>query len=338
MPRTVLTVILMLAAVLTPRAGAQTDAQLAERFDRAEAASDHARALEAARAVTSRYPESSVWAVNAARMHARLGDPDAALAELTRAADLGYTGINTLEQHADLAVVRDHPGFGPVLERVRANAAQRFEAFRTEALAHRPATFVPPGLPDGARPPLVIALHGTGGHGAQMLEALKRTCERLGAICVAPDALRPAGRGPDAGFAWTYRDEAEWFVTHLIDRAVDEHRADPERVILVGFSQGANIALVMARTHADRLAAIVPICGHYEPNNAPDDDAMSPTYLLTGARDPWKVTYTRAAEDLEAAGTPHRLRIVPAMSHRMPQDVELRRALEWALEAASPSP
>lgn len=329
--------ILLALVLLVAPATAQTDAQLAARFDRAEAAGEHARALEAALAITERHPQSSVWAVHAARMHARLSQPEEALAQLQRAGDLGYSGVATLEQHADLDPLRDRPAFDAVLDKVRANAAERFEAFKAEALAHDPPAFIPADAGPDNRPPLVIALHGTGGNGRQMLVALERTCERLGLVCIAPDALRPAGAGPNAGFAWTFRDESEWFVTHLIDTAVREHNADPDRVILVGFSQGANIALVMARTHADRLAAVVPVCGHYEPNNT-GHDATTPTYLLTGARDPWKVTYDRAAEDLKRAGVPHRLRVVPAMSHRMPSEIELRRALEWALETIEPAP
>lgn len=322
---------ILLVLTLAQAAHSQTDAQLADRFDRAEAAAQHDRALEAALAITTRHPESSVWAVHAARMHARLDQPDEALAQLTRAADLGYTGINTFEQHEDLAPLRALPAFKPIIEKVRANAAKRSEEFKAEALTHQPPTFVPPNLPDGAKPPLVIALHGTGGRGQPMLDALQRSCAQLGIICIAPDALRPAGRDANSGYAWTYRDESEWFVTHLIDQAVKDHNADPDRVILLGFSQGANIALVMARTHADRLAAIIPICGHYEPNATDTGQPTAPMYLLTGSRDPWKQTYTRAAADLEQAAVPHQLRIVPAMGHQLPNTRELNRALTWAL-------
>ena len=35
-------------------------------------------------------------------------------------------------------------------------------------------------------------------------------------------------------------------------------------VILVGFSQGANIALMMGRSHAREFAGVVPVCGHWE--------------------------------------------------------------------------
>ncbi|RMH27299.1 MAG: hypothetical protein D6692_08035 [Planctomycetota bacterium] len=320
--------VLFLACTHAP---AQTDRQLVDRFDRAEANQQYDRALEAALAITERYPDSATWAFNAGRMHARLDQPDDAIAQLRRAADLGYTGINSFEQHADLNPLRDRDDFKAILEQIRANARKRFDAFKAEALKHDPPTFIPQSGADGTKPAVVIALHGTGGRGQPMLDALRAACEQLGAICIAPDALRPVSNGPDAGFAWTYRDESEWFVTHLIDKAVKDHNADPDRVILLGFSQGANIALVMARTHADRLPAVIPICGHYEPALTDTPAATAPMYLLTGSRDNWKQTYLKARDDLKASDTPHQLRIVPGMGHQMPNPTELRKALEWAL-------
>jgi len=326
--------LVLFAVVILACSGAsgQTDRALVDRFDRAEAAGQYERALEAALTIVERHPESSGWAFRAGRMHARLGQADEAVAQLGRAADLGYTGIASFEQHADLETLRERDDFLAIVDRVRANAAERIRAFREEALAHEPATHVPGSIVAGEKAPLVIALHGTGGNGKQMLGALQKVCDKLGMICVAPDALRPAGDG----FSWTYRDEAEWFVTHLIGRAVAEHGADPERVYLVGFSQGANIALVMAQTHADVLGAVVPVCGHYEPNVAGTDGAPAPTYLLTGSRDNWKKTYTAAKSDFEDAGAPVQLRVVSGMGHQMASRRELERALEWCLSQEKP--
>lgn len=320
-------VLAALVLCLASPAFSQSDAQLADRFDRAEAAAQYERALDAATKITERHPDSAPWAFNAGRLHARLGHTDDALANLRRAADLGYTGISSFEQHADLDPIRDNPEFRSILAAVRDNAAKRMAAFQAEAEQHVPPMFVPAGLPDGARPPLVVALHGTGGTGQQMLDALRDTCRRLGAVCIAPDALRPAA----IGYAWTYRDESEWLVNRVIDDAIANHHADPDRVILLGFSQGANIALVMARTQPGRFRAIIPICGHYEPDNTNTDTKPAPMYLLTGARDDWKNTYTKARADLDAAGVPNTLRIVPNMGHQLAPPAELDRALRWAL-------
>lgn len=327
-----LPVLVLLAAAVLGQAGVvrqgstPTDRQLIARFESNEA--EHPdRALAAATELTRRHPESAVWAFNAARMHARLGSRDDAIAGLERAAELGHSGVASFEHHTDLDTVRDTDAFRAVLERVHANAEPRRAAFQAAAREHTPPTHAPADLPADAKPPLMIALHGTGGRGREMLDALRLVCDTLGVVCVAPDALRPAGDG----FSWTFLDEAEWFIDHLIERAQAEHNTDPDRVILLGFSQGANVALVLARTRPERFAAVIPICGHYEPNLAAITTPPSPTYLLTTTRDPQRRTYSEAKQDLGAHQPRTVLRTAPG-THRLPARAELERALRWAVD------
>lgn len=324
------TLLLALLLLLAAPTHAQTDRQLLNRFDRAEAQGNFEQALAAATAIAQRYPESSNWAFNAGRIYSKLNRPEQAIAQLQRAADLGYTGVASFEQHEHLDPLRDRDDFKAILDQVRANAAERMDEFQAEARKHQPPTLVPDDHPES--PALVIALHGTGGKGEQMLRALERSCEHLGIVCIAPDALRPAGDG----YAWTYRDESEWFVDHLISTAAEEHGIDPKRVIVVGFSQGANIALILAQSRQDLIAAAVPVCGHYEPSNTNADTAPVPTYLLTGSKDDWKSTNVRAEKDFQGAGGEAELRIVTGMGHQMANDREVLRALEWCLKQMEP--
>jgi predicted esterase len=311
---------------------AQSDTQLVDRFDKAEAAGQYKEALVAAQAIVQRHPTSAFWAFNAARMHARLGQADEAIALLRKSADAGFTGISSFEEHADLDTVRARPEFAAIVATVRANAAKRMVEFQAEAKQHTHPVFKPRNLPKGVRPGAIIALHGSGGTGAQMVNACKRTCTDLGLICIAPDAVRQQG----TGFSWTYRDEAAWLVEHMVREAIEKHGADPERIYLVGFSQGANIALVMARSHAGLFAGVVPVCGHYEPGIVAKSGAgkappAPPMYLVTGAGDAWKQTYEQAERDFEDAGGAAEVRIVPGMGHSMVSPAELRRALEWCI-------
>lgn len=303
----------------------QSDQQLVERFDQAEAAEQFDVALAAALKIVERHPDASFWAFNAARMQARLGHADEAIALLKSSAEHGFGGIASVEQHADLDSIRARPEYAAIVAQVKANAQKRFDAFKAEALAHKPSIYRPRSLAKDAKAPVIIALHGSGGVGSQMTNALRKTCDQLGMICIGPDALRPEGNG----FSWTYRDESEWMVQHMIELAVKEHNADPDRVFLVGFSQGANIALVMTQTHADLFAGVVPVCGHYEANITADTKTIAPTYLMTGARDPWKDTYEKAKADFSGVGAPVEVRIVPGMGHQMANTAELTRALEW---------
>lgn len=331
-----LSLTLALTALAPSPALAQSDQQLVDRFDRADTERDHAEALEAALAILERHPASAVWNFNAGRAHAMLGHPDEAIAHLRAAADLGYTGIASFEQHQDLAPLRSRDDFTAILEQVRQNAAKRLEDFKRLALEHEPATHVPTNLSatlkPGEKPPLLIALHGTGGTGAEMLDALRAACDKLGIICIAPDALRPAG----AGYAWTYRDESQWLVAHTATEAITKHDADPARVILLGFSQGANITLALATDNHEPFTALIPICGHYEPAATTQNATPPPTYLISGSRDPWHETFEHAQRDFAAAGAKVTGRVVPSMGHQMPRTPELLRALEWSIGPATP--
>ncbi|CAN0543641.1 unnamed protein product, partial [Laminaria digitata] len=278
-----------------------------------------------------RYPESAIWQFNAGAINSKLNRLDEAIVHLQKCVSLKYSGVRTFEENIDLDPLRDRDEFKAILEQVRSNAKGRMDEFQREARAHVPESYVPPVVSDETRP-LVIALHGTGMDGESMLKAMQDTAKEKQLILICPDALRPAGDG----FSWTYRDEAEWFVNHLIDNAVREHNADPEQVILVGFSQGANIALIMAQTQPDRFIGVVPICGHYESQIARASTVPAPTYLMTGARDPWKRTYSDAQRDFMDAGGRVLLRVLSGRGHMLPTGSsgkrEYSRAVQWVLD------
>lgn len=323
-----LLVLVLLMGVVSP-VSAQSDGALVDRYDRLYASGKYELALGAAETICQRYPESSVWAFNAGALCAKLDRPDEAIDHLRRAAQNGYTGIASFEQNTDLDPIRDRDDFKAIIKTIRAAAKSRMDEFQREARAHTPKAYYPPEA--GTKRPLIIALHGSGMDGQSMFDVLRVTAENESAILVCPDALRPSG----PGFAWTYRDESEWFVNHLIDEAIEQHNADPSRVVLIGFSQGANIALILGQTQPERFAGVVPICGHYEAQAAKGDAAPAPFYLMTGARDPWKKTYTRARRDFEDAGGRVAVRVLTGSGHELPAGGvgtrEYTRALRWSL-------
>lgn len=328
--------VLLCVVVLSARA--QTDEQLVETFDRAYAAERFDEALAAGEKICERYPTAAVWHFNTGALLARLGRTERAIEFLGIAADNGYTGIRSFEQNTDLDGVRELEAFGAIVERVRTNAAKRLAEFKELALAYEPPVFVPERTDPDEQLAVVIALHGTGMTGADMMGAMREACAKARVILVAPDALRPAGDG----YSWTYRDESEWFIDHLVEWAVREHQADASRVILVGFSQGANIALVQGQTRPERFVGVVPICGHYEAAAAETEAGRvpSPFYLITGSRDDWKETYSVARRELEAAKGAVELRVLTGRGHQLPVGAtgtrEYRRAIEWCLGQGKP--
>ncbi len=325
-------VIVAFIAFFTCHSLGQSDQSLVDRYDKMYAAEKYEVALKAAEQICERYPKATGWHFKAGALHAKLGNPDKAIEHLQVCADENYTGISSFEQNSDLDSIRDRNDFKQILGIVHKNAKERMDQFIREALNHRPQSYFPEG---DEKKPLVIALHGTGMDGQSMYDALIDACKSVGAILIAPDALRPSGDG----FAWTYRDESKWFVNHLIDKAIKEKNADPERVILVGFSQGANIALILGQTQPKSFIGVVPICGHYESQNAESNDVPAPFYLISGARDPWKGTYTKAKRDFEEAGGEVRIRVLSGKGHQLPIGKsgtrEYVKAIQWALRERS---
>jgi phospholipase/carboxylesterase len=319
--------LVLLLALSAPALAQETPYERAMREQRYEAAAGIAERQAADNA------RDAVAAFDLARARARAGQVEAAIDALVESARRGYAGIRSIDEDPHLAAARAHPRFGEARDAVVANAATRFERFRAAAERVEPAVVLPPGYDPRVPAPLILALHGSGGTGQQMVEAWQGVAAALGAMLVAPDALRPQP-GTD-GFSWTFRDEAEWLVLRTLERVRARHAVGP--VVLTGFSQGANVAFALGHRYGDLFTGIVPVAGHYEDGLATiPGDAPRPSWaLVIGDRDPWAGTYRDAERVFSAAGLRVRRTTVRGMGHAMPggragEDL-LRQAVEWTL-------
>ena len=321
-----------LATLLALAAAAAVRGQNARAFERAYSRADWAAAARAAESWAERSPADSTAAYNAACAHALAGETRAALDWLRRAGAAGFAGVRSIEQDPDLSSVRDHQLFAEATSTIRANRARMFESFKAHAERSEILTLLPPGDPAGPRP-LVLVLHGHGGEPRPNAELYRKAAAKSGAIVAAPSGLRPGPGG--RGFAWTFRDEAEWWVLRAVEKLGARHPVDAERVILAGFSQGANVALEVGLEHPERFAGLLAVAGHYDAHLMPAPEGDGPrVYLLTGARDPAVETLRAAHASLGAAGLDVRLRVLPGLGHAYPRrsTAELRAALEFLLE------
>lgn len=150
------------------------------------------------------------------------------------------------------------------------------------------------------RPPLLVLLHGVRGNELGM-EAI---AEAMDPRFLALSVRGPYQSGPDA-YRWfdvqfTANDllidsaEAESSrraLLQFINDAVMGFGADPRRVYLLGFSQGATLAWSLALTAPQRLRGVVGIAGRVLPEVAPlvapAADLRHLTVLIQhGQRDP----------------------------------------------------
>jgi predicted peptidase len=138
-------------------------------------------------------------------------------------------------------------------------------------------------LPDGyeagdQRWPLLLFLHGAGERGDDL--------ERLKAH--GPPRLLAEGHGLPFIVVSPQCPRGRYWLVPLLASLLDEvcrrWRVDEDRVYVTGISMGAYGTWHLAEAHADRLAAIIPICGGGDPDNAAELKDL-PIWAFHGAKD-----------------------------------------------------
>ncbi len=190
----------------------------------------------------------------------------------------------------------------------------------------------------------MVLLHGRGGSPQDMRE-LARTLDRPQFACCAPAA---AGR---TWYPYSFLERIERNEPHLSSalRLVEEALGRTEtaglpapRVVLLGFSQGACLALEFAARHARRYGAVVGLSGGLiGPEGTARDYAGSfegtPVFLGSSDVDPH--VPKRRVDETEAVftrlGARVTKRIYPGMGHTINADeIEHVRSLLDAVPAA----
>ncbi len=157
----------------------------------------------------------------------------------------------------------------------------------------------PPKSEPGGRPPLLLLLHGFGANEDDLFSLAPYLDERFLVISVrAPVTLGPMS------YAWfnlgftpegivvdpAEVEEARRVIPVFVEEAVRHYQADPARVYLMGFSQGAMMSLGVALTMPGIAAGVVAMSGRLMPQTVdriPDRDALLdlPIFLAHGTRD-----------------------------------------------------
>jgi predicted peptidase len=157
--------------------------------------------------------------------------------------------------------------------------------------------------------PLMMFLHGAGESGKDLEMVKKHGPPKLIAadkdfpfIVVSPQS---PGRG------WNPE-----VLNGLLDEIIAKHRVDTDRVYLTGLSMGGYGTWSLAAEHPERFAAIVPICGGGDPDDANKLKAI-PTWVFHGAKDD-AVPLSRSEEMVNAlkqAGANPKFTVYPELAH-----------------------
>lgn len=182
----------------------------------------------------------------------------------------------------------------------------------TLSLAHVVRAPHPGANPDGVRPPLLILLHGVGSNEGSMAALAPAFDRRFLVLSVRS----PLVLGPRS-FAWFHvsftpqgpviaaeEAEAGWRkMAGFIDEAVAAYGADPARVFLAGFSQGAIMSLATLLTSPERVAGGAAMSGRLLPEvlphaAAPDRLRGKPVLVVHGTADEkLGIHFARSARD-----------------------------------------
>jgi predicted peptidase len=156
----------------------------------------------------------------------------------------------------------------------------------------------PDELVEGERYPLVLCLHGSGG-GTQAPKALE---SRDGSPCFV---LVPSV--PSKEFSWAgRRRNGIPYVLELIDDLLERLPIDPDRLYVTGQSMGGAGTFGAVAARPDFFAAAVPVCGGWDPADAPRMKDV-PMWVFHGDADtvvPVRYSREMVAALREAGGSP----------------------------------
>jgi len=189
------------------------------------------------------------------------------------------------------------------------------------------SVYVPEYYDPARRWPLVVALHGGSGHGADFLWTWLREARTRGCIVLAPTSV---------GETWSLmQPEVDTLVlAERVARASEHWSVDPEHVLLTGMSDGGTMTLLTGLVEDGPYTHLAPISGSFHPliMSGARDVRGFPVYLVHGRLD-WMfpVDMAREARDaLAAAGAAVTYREIEDLSHTYPRE-ENRLILDWFL-------
>ncbi|MBN9120665.1 MAG: hypothetical protein J0I06_16195 [Planctomycetes bacterium] len=112
---------------------------------------------------------------------------------------------------------------------------------------------LPPEYHHGRAYPVLIVLPSPGANPEDMLAPLAAEADRYGYILVVPEWTSMFGRG------WEWKGDDHIFVTAALRDAVRHVTVDNDRVFMIGFGDGANMAMDVGMSHPDLFAGVIPM-------------------------------------------------------------------------------
>jgi len=269
----------------------------------------------------------------------------------------GYRDLEHLRQDPDLEPIRATREYRELLQVLADDEQRRARAGGEElvvpvTVAGSVRVVAPAVVEPGRAYPLVVVLHGAGGDNLEIGGIFRATG-------IAQDFIVCAPRGPytgndqvDPGHVWLPEDVAgagagelgwqlsEELVLGAVEAVAAKYPVDLRRVLILGFSQGAQLAYSLGLHQPERFWGVAGIGGVIDPERHDVAElaraARSTRFLLAHSPEDRVVPFARceeAARFLAAHAVPHEVVRYPG-GHVIPASV-LERLAKWVGESAA---
>ena len=186
---------------------------------------------------------------------------------------------------------------------------------------------------------IVLFLHGLGANGQDLIGIADAWCEKLpNTLFLSPDAPEPCDMAP-VGYQWfSLQDRSPEILfdnlknaasaaNNLIDSVLEEHNLPPDKLALVGFSQGGMMAMHVAYRRPHPLWAVLSYSGALieGPDFEETISSRPPVFLRHGDADDVVPVgaFHHAKSTLEKAGFKVEGQTVPGLPHGIdPEGIE----------------
>jgi pimeloyl-ACP methyl ester carboxylesterase len=294
----------------------------------------YAEGLEAIGKGRKDFPEADgVLCHFGACLAGKLGDAEQAAALLEAMLASGHWLPARAWDDADFDAVRGLPGF----ERARAASMERLKAAQDGA---RPELLTV--LPAGDGPsPLLLALHGNNSS-VRWHKAHWRGAALDGWLVGMPQSSQASGPDSEGAvtFIWDDAPTAQREVLAHFEALGRAYRVDERRIVLAGFSRGAEVAVELAVTGAIPVRGFIAVCPGgpltmepegWEPIIAEGKGRDLRGTVIMGGKDRFGPGTERLVELLRGVGIPCEFDIHPEMGHDYPADFKARLGALLAL-------
>jgi predicted esterase len=222
--------------------------------------------------------------------------------------------------HAESAArLRTRPG------KVEANNSKPGATRLDPQTARGALLYTPAAVPDPA--PLVVYLHGAGGNEEQGIRRLSALADEFGFLLLSPASHTETWDAIGASYGPDVRS-----IDQSLAKVFAQHRVDPRKIAICGFSDGASYALGLGSSNGELFQAVMAFSPGFIPSGG-ERSGNPRIFISHGTKDqvlPIESCSRRLVPALKGAGYPVNYEEFDG-PHTVPAEIA-RRAMEWLLK------